>query len=260
MFWSTIVRKQRTAFRVVRERGLADAGGIARDKLIQLWHRAPGGLARVEGCRFRISDLNDNVRVPLLMDEYEKEEREAVKRFLNPDLPVVELGGSLGVVSCVINRRLRHPERHVVVEADPDLVPKLQGNRELNACKFEILNCALAYDGDEVVFATHHDTRGGGVYVQGTRHVTVKTVTLDKLARGRGFDRFTLVCDIEGSEVDMVAREKDLLAAAVDTLILETHPQVTGAEQTTSMLRDLKNLGFETVNEHSGTLVLKNGR
>jgi len=217
-------------------------------------------LARVEGCRFRISDLDRNVRIPLLMNEYEREEREAVKRFLDPSLPVIELGGSLGVVSCVINRRLRQPERHVVVEADPNLVPKLKANRELNACKFEILNCALAYDGDEVVFATTHDTRGGGVYVKGTGQITVKTVTLDKLARERGFTRFTLVCDIEGSEVDMVAREKDLLAAAVDTLILETHPKVSGVAQTTSMLDHLKNLGFDTLNEDSGTLVLKNSR
>jgi len=260
MLWSTIVRKQRTALRVLRERGAAVAGGIARDQLIQLWHRAPGGLARVEGCRFRVSDLHDNVRVPLLMNEYEREEREAVKRFLDPSLPVIELGGSLGVVACVVNKRLRHPERHLVVEADPDIVPKLEANRKLNACKFEILNCALAYDGDEVVFATSHDTRGGGVYVQGTGHVTVKAVTLDKLARERGFSRFTLVCDIEGSEVDMVTREKDLLAAAVDTLILETHPKVSGVTQTTSMLNDLKSLGFQTLSENSGTLVLKNTR
>jgi len=258
--WSTIVRKQRTALRILRERGPATAGGIARDQLIQLWHRAPGGLARLEGCRFRVSDLQDNVRVPLLMNEYEREEREAVKRFLDPGLPVIELGGSLGVVSCVINKRLDHPERHVVVEADPDLIPKLAANRELNACKFEILNCALAYDTDEMVFATSHDTRGGGIYVKGTRHVTVKTVTLDKLSRERGFGLFTLVCDIEGSEVDMVEREKDLLAAAVGTLILETHPKVTGAARTASMLSDLRNLGFEIMNENSGTLVFKNTR
>jgi len=58
----------------------------------------------------------------------------------------------------------------------------------------------------------------------------------------------------------MVTREKDLLAAAVDTLILETHPKVSGVTQTTSMLNDLKSLGFQTLSENSGTLVLKNTR
>jgi FkbM family methyltransferase len=258
--WSIIAQKNRTALRVLREQGPAVAGGIARDKLIQFLHKRPGGLARVEGCRFRVSDLEENVRVPLLMNEYEKEEREAVKRFLNRSLPVIELGGSLGVVSCVINKRLAHPEKHVVVEADPNIVPKLTANRELNACKFEILNCALAYDADEVAFAISHDTRGGGIYVQGTGHVTVRTVTLQKLAQERGFSRFTLVCDIEGSEVDLVAREKDLLASAVDTFILETHPKVSGAERVAAMLRDLKSLGFETADANTGTFVFKNTR
>jgi hypothetical protein len=118
----------------------------------------------------------------------------------------------------------------------------------------------LAYDGDEVVFATCDDSRGGRVSAQSTRHITVKTVSLDKLARGRGFTRFNLVCDIEGSEVDLVAREKDLMAAAVDTFILEIHPKLTGEAKTTSMLSDLKNLGFETLNENCGTVVLKNAR
>jgi FkbM family methyltransferase len=217
-------------------------------------------LARLEGCRFRVSDLEENVRVPLLMNDYEREELEAVKRFLEPGLPVIELGGSLGVVSCVINKRLDHPDRHVVIEADPDIVPKLTVNRELNACKFEILNRALAYDSEEVAFVTSHDTRGGGIYVTGTKHVTVKTVTLDQLARDRGFGCFTLVCDIEGSEVDMVERERELLGSAVDTLILETHPKVTGAARTAAMLNDLKSLGFETLNEESGTFVFKNIR
>jgi len=258
--WSTILQKNRTALRVLREQGPAVAGGIARDELIQLWHRRPGGLARVDGCRFRISDLDRNVRIPLLMNEYEKEERKAVKRFLKPGLPVIELGGSLGVVSCVVNKRLTHPEKHVVVEADPNIVPKLTANRKLNACKFEIVNCALAYDTEEVVFATCEDSRGGGVYVQGSRQVTVKTVTLERLARERGFARFTLVCDIEGSEVDMVEREKDLLAAAADTVILETHPKITGEARTAAMLSELNKLGFETADENSGTLVLINTR
>ena len=120
MFWSTIVRKQRTALRVLHERGAAAVGGLARDHLIQLWHRAPGGLARVGGCRFRVNDLDDHIRVLLLMDEYEKEEREAVKRFLDPGLPVIELGGSLGVVSCVINKKLRHAKNQYFLVSEWD--------------------------------------------------------------------------------------------------------------------------------------------
>lgn len=253
-----LVKKTRTALRVVRERGPGAAAMLTRDKLIQLWHRAPGGLARVGGCRFRLDGLEGGVAAALLMNEYEKEERDAVKRFLNRDLPVIELGGSIGVVACVINKALKDPTRHVVVEADPRIIPKLTANRELNHCRFEILHRALAYNGEEIFFNTTSDTRGGGVYVKGIGQVAVQTVSVEKLARERSFHRFTLVCDIEGSEIDLVEQEKDLLAAAVEMLILETHPMITGTARIQTMLSALGAAGFKTVHEASGTLVLIN--
>jgi len=255
---SMIAKKTRTAVRVVREAGPAMAARLTWETMIQLWHRSPGGLGRVDGCRFRLAGLERDVKIPLLMNEYEMEERDAVRRFLKRDLPVVELGGSIGVVACVINKRLKDRTRHVVVEADPQIIPQLTANRDLNGCRFEILHRVLAYDGDEVFFNTAFDSRGGGVYVEGISRVAVRTVSLEKLARERGFHRFTLVCDIEGSEIDLVEREIDLLSAAVDTIILEVHPKISGMERIETMLSALKDAGFKTLHEKSGTLVLSN--
>jgi hypothetical protein len=69
---------------------------------------------------------------------YEVPERFAVRNFGRCDLPVVEFGGSVGVVVCLLNRRLRNLGNHVVVEADPGWAPLLTENRGQNRCRFEI--------------------------------------------------------------------------------------------------------------------------
>ena len=50
-----------------------------------------------------------------------------IARSLRRDLPVVELGGSIGVVACVTNRLLKDRKAHLVVEANPLAIPHLEG-------------------------------------------------------------------------------------------------------------------------------------
>jgi hypothetical protein len=78
---------------------------------------------------------------------YEVPERFAVRNFVRRDLPVVEFGGSVGVGACLLNRRLRNPGNHVVVEADPGLAPLLTENHGPNRCRFEIIHGAAGASG-----------------------------------------------------------------------------------------------------------------
>ena len=68
----------------------------------------------------------------------------AIRRCTVPaprTLPVVELGGSAGIVACLTNSLLLDPTRHIVVEANPNLVPILERNRQTNGCQFGISAC-----------------------------------------------------------------------------------------------------------------------
>jgi FkbM family methyltransferase len=249
-------RKFGTMLRVLREDGTAAGGSLVRDKLTQLSHRRPGGLAQLDGCLFRVDDIKEGIRTDILRNDYEKEERAAIQRYLDRRLPVIELGGSMGIVSCITNKRLKDPKRHVVVEADPDNIPKLVANRDLNGCHFEVLQMALAYESEEVLFMKGPNSLSGGIYGHGYGQHKVKTVSLKKLALDRGMGRFTLICDIEGSEVDMVEHEREFIAAAIDTFMVEVHPGITGVARTEAMLATLRQIGFRTVSENTGTLVL----
>lgn len=219
----------------------------------------------VEGCQFAVNSpvTAAYLRGYLCDAFYERPEREALKRFLDPDLPVIELGGGLGVVACLTNKRLRHPHQHVVVEANPDLIPLLERNKRHNGCGFEIVHGALAYGSPETTFyrnAFFPASNVGRAWQESLdAAVRVPTVTLAGLLSRFPFDRCTLISDIEGAECALVEHEADLLCARVATLIVETHPGIA-AQATDRMLTALEQMMFRRLSWDYGTYTFENRR
>jgi hypothetical protein len=90
--------------------------------------------------------------------------------------------------------------------------------------------------------------------------VTVPSVRLGDLVSSRGFTNFTLICDIEGQEYEMVEREPKALKTA-GMIIMETHPRIIGEDKVASMKASLFELGFELLDQDDSVLVLaRNGR
>jgi FkbM family methyltransferase len=216
-----------------------------------------GGVG-IDGCRFtvRSAAISTSRKSLLASGGYELAERQAL-RFLDPDLPLVELGGAIGVVACLANRRLRDPQRHLVLEANPRLVPLLAENRRRNGGSFRIVARALAYDQREIAFGLDEDFLAGRVGAGADETVQVPTTTLAALLDGAGFDRCSLICDIEGMEVELVRRELDVIAHRVALLVLETHPRLAGGAGTAAMLASLERAGFEAVWRREDTIVYR---
>src|SRR5881396_635135 len=113
-----------------------------------------GNRVHIDGCRFSVNSfaIKTEIKSRFLLGTYEEAERNAIRRFLDPSLPVVEFGASVGVIACLTNHMLKDPRRHVVVEANPALLPLLKANCERNDCRFTVLHSAVAYGSDEVLF------------------------------------------------------------------------------------------------------------
>ena len=62
------------------------------------------------------------------------------------------MGACLGVVSIIVNKKLNNKEHHVCVEANTDLIPVLQKNRDNNDCKFKIENSIISKTSDGVFY------------------------------------------------------------------------------------------------------------
>ena len=64
--------------------------------------------------------------------KYEVTEQWIAETFIEEDAIVLELGGRYGVVSSVINKKLKKKKNHVVIEPDPAIFKVLQRNLLLN--------------------------------------------------------------------------------------------------------------------------------
>jgi FkbM family methyltransferase len=215
-----------------------------------------GNRVRMHGLKFSVDNplVTTRHKSTLFFGRYEIDEVELARRYLDPDLPLVELGGSIGVVACVTNRLLRRPDRHVVVEASPVLLPTLEANRVMNGCRFTIEHAALAYNSETIDFPVEghflHGRVGGSD--ESAHVVSVRTVTLAKILEKYDFEMINLVCDIEGAEVELVEHEPDVLRGRVKTIVLETHACFRGEGRIGAMLAALGKLGFDRFESLAG--------
>ena len=267
---STAVSKSRVLSRAFQQDGARGVFDVFLQKLQITWRRGEWwqlgrflGMAteivRLDGCKFILDEnlLPENVVDLLLENNYEAPEREALKAFLDPELPVIELGACLGVVSCLTNRRLQHPEKHIVVEANLDLVPMIEENRALNGCRFKIVNAAVSYGAETITFNVNDNILASSLTGDEQQAVVVSTVTLQRLLDEPGFEKATLICDIEGAELQLVEHELEVIRERVAMIIMELHDRIVGDEPTERMLKTLERVGFRIVSKDRDVVVLR---
>jgi len=243
-----------TAGRIFCQRGFRGIGSVTAQK-IGMWYRRTGNAVRLDGCVFDLEGLSEDISGLLLRGEYELSERTSARIFLDQRLPVIELGSCIGVVSCITNRMLQHPDRHVVLEANPNIIETLRRNAARNRSCFTIVNAALGYDASPFFVSNH--LIASGTRAKGTP-INVPKKTLRQIADEFQFDRFTLVCDIEGSEIDLVDHEGDLIAERCPWVIMETHEKLLGMAPIRDMTERLAQLGFSLTHRAWDTSVFCN--
>lgn len=213
-----------------------------------------GRVVELAGNKVRMDGLTYSVESPqitrghkstLAFGLHEMEERELIRKWMPSDVPVVEFGGGLGVVSCLTNTKLSDPKKHVVVEANPAMVSVLDQNRELNGCQFEIVNRALAYGSETIDLNLDSEFAGSSIKGAASNIAKVKTTSLKSVMDSAGFDQAGVICDIEGAEADLIANEAGLLSARVRFVMAEMHPQVLGEGVVHQLMNRLNKMGFE---------------
>lgn len=199
------------------------------------------------GITYDTSDpiVSSRVKAMLLWGLYERAEIGFIQRHIRTDRDVVELGASLGVTGSHILHRIDAGRRLVAVEANPLLTAPL--GRALAAAapadRWSVQHAAISYGGTEVRLAIDEfATQGSRIGEDG---VTVPATTLGRVVAGNGLDRYSLVCDIEGAEADVLQAEGEVLARC-DSAVLELHPSpTTSVDDLVTLLTDVH--GFAVV-------------
>ncbi|SPN78858.1 Putative methyltransferase [Brazilian cedratvirus IHUMI] len=138
---------------------------------------------------------------------YERCEQRDALAFLPSDSTVLELGARVGVVSCMINKILSDPTRHVCVEPDSKVIPALTYNRDTRNCKFNIFNGAVSKERLYFNAASLGSFTESAPNRQGAEEI--KTVTLEQLENIYKLKFDVLVADCEGA-FEQFAKENDL--------------------------------------------------
>lgn len=274
-----------TVNRVFHKHGLKGINEALQERLASYKHTAGdwwagklveirGNKVVIDGCAFSVNNqaISTSRKSEFLFNRYEEQERDALQKFLDPALPVVEFGGSIGVVACLTNKKLKHPQKHIVVEANPDIIPLLEENRDRNKCHFTVLHRVVAYESKKGIFYQDINFLGGRAQHAFSasanlnpvfsgmvaKSVEVPTVSLQEVIDTYGFERCTLICDIEGGEADLIAHEAELLREKVMTIIMETHEIFLGKELIEQMLLKLQVAGFALLHKKDDTCVFRN--
>lgn len=173
-----------------------------------------------------VLDLNSNIiseeiKARIITGGYESEERYLAEKYLPSTTPVVELGGSIGYISCYLANFIIPDERLVVVEADEELVPILRHHRDINQCHFDIINSAYHPKKESVRFSAGEFVTGGQITNDGAHQI--KAISLEDVLSDFKTEEFNLVCDIEGAELELMKKEIDILKQRCKIIILEHH-------------------------------------
>ena len=156
------------------------------------------------GLNINIEDdnlLNNDLKNRLRTEVWERDEVDAV-RFIDPESCVLELGGCIGITSVVLNKKLKDPNKHVVLEPNHKLIPVMEKIRDDNNAHFNIVNSCLLTEEVDVRFSLHpHHVMAGQLGALPGWESTIKTsTTMGTLEERFALQFDTIVMDIEHGE------------------------------------------------------------
>lgn len=157
---------------------------------------------------------------------YESAEIRQIESHMNPNLDVIELGCSLGIVSSHIAAKLAAGRRLVSVEANPNLIPFAKRNIERNrnpGVSIEVINSAISFEPRSIYFECNPDhTCSRVVNSPGEYTVEVPSLRLSGLLQSYSITSFTLCCDIEGAELGIFLDDHEAFDSCCD-IFIELH-------------------------------------
>lgn len=162
-----------------------------------------------------------------------------IVKHLKPNDAVLELGGSIGRSSCVINSLLENKKLHVVIEPNKIEAEKLKHNRDLNSFEFQIETSAIS---------KHRlYSKGWNTYKSNINgSVEVDIISLHELKEKYNFNYNVLVIDNEGNFVDTLKEFPDILE---NITLLQIEHDFNSNEDLYFFYNTMNNNGFKMVDK-----------
>lgn len=225
--------------------------------MVGRYEREFGNLYTFHGVDVEVpTNISVDLKNALLKDKYESEERGFVDAHLPDETDVIELGGSIGVVSAFTRSRMSPSARQIVIEAIPELAEICKKNiaRQDNQQRSTVIQAAISYSGQDSIRFLQGDTPHVGRISQGEGvSIDVPVIELEQICADHKVDNFVLICDIEGAEIDLF-EQSTIWQTACPLIILETHPRFYegGTHAQKKLVELIKSKGFDQLGESRG--------
>ena len=209
--------------------------------------------------RLRNTPYSFGVRLHLKKGLYEKGERQFIAQTVKPGMQVLELGGSIGVVTAVLAHKVGPTGRVVSVEASPRLAAFSRGWLEKDGRVKVVVGYAFpvwqlpeglrveSFTGDEVSLGGRVDfnVSDGAAANPPAGEASSRTYDIETLCRENDLRPDALVIDIEGSEA-LLLKTPPRLPATIKIVVAEMHPWAypNGEADLERMMNTLREEGF----------------
>lgn len=182
---------------------------------------------------------------------YESQEISLISKIPNlSKMSVLELGGCLGVLAVIVNKKLDDPNKHIVIEANPKLINNLEHNRNINNAKFTILNALISNNSNDVFYSYDKVVAGSSHRMDDreenkTQH-KVDVITLPNLMKKFDIKFDVILIDIEGGELQFL-QELLCFNIFIKYIMVEIHEFIMYAGYEQECLDVLNKLGLKLI-------------
>lgn len=195
--------------------------------------------------------LDKGIIKALYKRSYEREEFSLVRKHLNPEDRVLEVGAGIGVISTLC-ASICGSSSVISYEANPALERVIRRNYEINAVTPNLKMKALAHEAGEITFYFHHNFYSSSLMPR--ENGVAATVQCDAINEVITNHQCTaLIMDVEGAEIDLLP-VADL--TGVSKIIVELHPHIVGDMATVTLLQHMETRGFMQLEKAGPVVVL----
>lgn len=205
------------------------------------------------------SDSAFAVKYALIKNKYEVSEKKLIAKHMKANFPVIEFGGSLGIISKLIASKLDNKTKHIIVEANPNLIKFCKKNATIERRKHLtfIINSAIAYGSEKVNFLISDNAVCSKIVNDGSHNLEIETSNLSKILKDHSIDEnFILVMDIEGWEMDVFMNDSEVLKKC-SLAIIEIHPEIFSQRglEVDDFFNFVKKTGLESIDKDGNVYV-----
>jgi len=196
-------------------------------------------------------DVPSSVIDLIYREQYERAEAWLCRSVVKPTDRVLELGGGIGFIGSVC-ARICGSDRVTTYEANPQMESMIRQTHDMNGLTPDLRMRAIAQEAGEICFYLNDNVISSSLVDRDFGGQ--QTVACDALADVlQEVAPTTLVCDIEGAEVDLLM-SVDL--STIQKIIIELHPKIVGDEANDRLITHLESQGLKWVQGKRSKVVL----